>query len=86
MTICPAKRFTPELIRVYEKSMLKNLLSGTVGELRQMGKNPHVPACVRLLAGSLFSGIEEGRPDILFGILDYFNCKTLGELLCRHLL
>ena len=78
MTVCPVKRFTPELIRAYEKIMLKKLVSGTVGELQEMGKNPDAPACVRLLADSLFVGIETWRFDTLFGILDYFNCKTAG--------
>ena len=86
MTVCPVKRFTSELIRAYEKIMLKKLVSGTVEELRETGKNPKLPACVRLLADSLFVGIEIKRFDTLFGILDYFNCKTVGELLCQYLL
>jgi hypothetical protein len=75
MTICPVKRFTPELIRIYEKRMLKRLVYGPFGDLRRLEKNPDTPACLRLLIGGLFRDCEAARLDTLANILDVLTVK-----------
>jgi hypothetical protein len=52
MIICPVKRFTPELIRIYEKSMLKRLVYGPFGDLRRLEKN----RILRRVCGCLSAG------------------------------
>jgi hypothetical protein len=87
MVVCPVRRFNPELIRVYEKRILKKLVWDTIGEIQCPKDNPDIPACVRLLAGVLLDDLEAGRIDTINGIVVYrFNCKTLEELLRRYLL
>jgi hypothetical protein len=84
MAVCPVKRFTPELIRLYAEKMLKKLLCGTFEEIRLLENSPELPACLRLFIGTLIYDMEAGRFGTIYAILDFFNCKTLGELLCRH--
>jgi hypothetical protein len=86
MTICPVKRFTPELIRVYEKSMLKNIACSTFEEIQLLENTPELPACLRLYIGTLIRDMESGRFDAIYAVFDFIDSKTLGELLCRHLL
>jgi hypothetical protein len=85
MPDCPAKRLSPELIRVCEAAILKKLVLGTIGEMELLENNPDIPACVKLLARVLLDDSETGRADTINDIVVYrFNCKTVGELLCRH--
>jgi hypothetical protein len=87
MAVCPVRRFTPELMRVYEASILKKMVWGAIGEIQCLKDSPDIPACVRLLAGVLLDDLETGRIDTINRIVAYrFNCKTLEELLCRYLL
>jgi hypothetical protein len=82
MAICPAKRFAPELIRVYEASVLKKLVSGTVGEVQQLKDSPDIPACVRLLVNLLLSDIEAGRLDALFILTVKLQKSCYADTIC----
>jgi hypothetical protein len=84
MAICPVKRFTPELIRLYAEKMLKKILCGTFEEIRLLENSRGLPGCLRLFIGALIHDMEAGRFGTICATLDFFNCKTLGELLCRH--
>jgi hypothetical protein len=70
MIDCPTKRFSPELIQVYEASMLKKLAWSTSTDIQLLENSPDIPACVRLLAGVLLDDVETGRIDTLFDIRD----------------
>jgi hypothetical protein len=84
MAICPVKRFTPKLIRLYAEKMLKKILCGTFEEIQLLESSPEIPACLRLFCGTLSCDMEAGQVGTIYAILDFFNCKTVGELLCRH--
>jgi hypothetical protein len=70
MAICPIKKFTPELIRIYEGKMLKKIVYGTVEEIRLLENSPELPACVTLLIKVLLYDVEAGRMGTLNSILD----------------
>jgi hypothetical protein len=84
MAICPVKRFTPELIRVYAEKMLKRIACGTFEEIRLLENSPELPACLRLFCGTLIRGMESERFDTLYALFDFIDSKTVGEQLCRH--
>jgi hypothetical protein len=86
MAICPVKRFTPELIRLYAEKMLKKIACGTFEEIRLLENSQELPACLRLFCGTLIYSMESGQFDTLYALFDFIDSKTLGELLCRHLL
>jgi hypothetical protein len=55
--------------------MFERLVYGPFGQLEQLEQSREVPACIRLLAGTLIRDIEAGRLDTLAGILDAFSVK-----------
>jgi hypothetical protein len=65
MTDCPVKRFTPELIPVYEVSILKKLAWSTFDEIQSLENSPDIPACVRLFSKAILHDLETGRMDTL---------------------
>jgi hypothetical protein len=86
MAICPVKRFTPALIRLYAEKMLKKIACSTFEEIQLLESSPELPACLRLFCGTLTCGMESGRFDMLYALFDFIDCKTVGEQLCQHLL
>jgi hypothetical protein len=65
MVACPVRRFAPELIRVYERRMLKKLARSTFDEIQPLEKSPDIPACVRLFARAILHDLDTGRFDTL---------------------
>jgi hypothetical protein len=65
MAVCPVKKFTPELIRVYERRILKRLAWTPAGEIRRMEESRELPVCVRLFAGAVLHDLDAGRFDTL---------------------
>jgi hypothetical protein len=65
MAVCPVRRFTPELIRVYETRILKKLAWSTFNEIRTLENSPDIPACVRLFGRAILHDMETGRTDTL---------------------
>jgi hypothetical protein len=86
MAICPVKRFAPELIHIYAEKMRKKIACYTLEEIRLLENSPELPACLRLVIGTVICGMESGHFDTLYALFDFIDCKTVGELLCRHLL
>jgi hypothetical protein len=79
MVACPVRRFTPELIRVYERRILKKLAWGTFDEIHSLENSPNIPACLKLFARALLRDLETGRLDTL-NHPEFRYCKTVGEL------
>jgi hypothetical protein len=65
MPDCPAKRLSPEIIRVYEVSILKKLAWSTFDEIQSLENSPDIPACVRLFSKAILHDLETGRIDTL---------------------
>jgi hypothetical protein len=65
MPDCPAKRFSPELIRVYEASILKKLAWSTFDEIQPLENSHDIPACMRLFSRAILHDLETGRIDTL---------------------
>jgi hypothetical protein len=65
----PVKRFAPELIRIYERHILKKLAWGTYDEIQLLENSPDIPACVRLFIRAILDNMETERFDTLSHIL-----------------
>jgi hypothetical protein len=70
MAICPVKKFAPELIRVYERRILKKLAWSMFDEIHSLENSPDTPACVKLFSRAILHDLEAGRFDTLNTLLD----------------
>jgi hypothetical protein len=65
MAVCSVRRFAPELIRVYERRILKKLARSTADEIQQLEEAGEFPACLKLFARAILHDLETGRLDTL---------------------
>jgi hypothetical protein len=65
MAVCLVKRFTPEVIRVYEACVFKKLAWSTFDEIQSLENSPDIPACVRLFSRAILYDMETRWADTL---------------------